>query len=116
MTTIYDIELDAAMTAMTEAMSITHVFDDSFSIRGGGLVKYVLEIKQRLFLAWHDEDTAVMVVSPLELWDLNNLLDALDDPLVVLSFKEMTGAAFGGIAARSRKISSACAPRISSLT
>jgi hypothetical protein len=59
------------------------------------LVKYVLEIGKRMFLAWFDEDTVVMVLSPPELWDLDNLLEALDDPLMVLSYREIDIASFG---------------------
>jgi len=93
-------DLAAAMTTMSEAMSVRHVFDDSLSERGAGPVQYVLEVGGRLFLAWHDEDTADMVVSPIELWDLDNLLDTMDDPLAILSFREIDGATFAKVAAR----------------
>ncbi|XXG31303.1 MAG: hypothetical protein WJ306_01510 [Ferrovum myxofaciens] len=93
-------ELTLALAAMTEATSVHHVFDDSLSERGAGTVRYVLEAGDRLFLAWHDEDTADMVVSPIELWDFDNLLDALGDPLAVLSFREIKGATLAKVAAR----------------
>jgi hypothetical protein len=87
-------DLAAAMTAMTEAMSITHVFDDCIARRGGGPVMYALEVKEHLFLAWHDEDTDVVVVSPIGLWEANNLLEALDEPLTVLTLRQISGKAF----------------------
>jgi hypothetical protein len=87
-------ELTAAMAAMTEALSIQHVFDDSLSVRGGGTVRYALQIDEQFYLAWHDDDTAVIVVSPLYLWDVNNLLETIDDPLAVLSIRRIDGAAF----------------------
>ncbi len=93
-------DLATAMAAMTDATAVRHVFDDSLSERGAGPVRYVLEVGGRLFLAWHDEDTADMVVSPIELWDFANLLEALDDPLAVLSFREINGATFAKVAAR----------------
>ena len=83
-----------AMEAMTEAMSITHVFDDSLAHRGGGPIMYALEIGDRLFLAWRDDDAAVVVVSPIGLWEINNLLEALDNPLTVLSLRQISGETF----------------------
>ncbi|WP_269203798.1 hypothetical protein [Chromobacterium paludis] len=34
-----------------------------------------------------------MIVSPVEHWDLENLLDAIDDPMPVLSFAEIEASA-----------------------
>lgn len=93
-------ELTLALAAMTEATSVHHVFDDSLSGRGAGTVRYVLEVDGRLFLAWCDEDRADMVVSPIDLWDFDNLLDVLGDPLAVLSFREIDSATLAKVAAR----------------
>jgi hypothetical protein len=93
-------ELNLALAAMTEATSVHHVFDDSLSERGAGTVRYVLEADGRLFLAWCDEDTGDVVVSPIDLWDFDNLLDVLGDPLAVLSFREIDSATLAKVAAR----------------
>jgi hypothetical protein len=73
------IEITAAMATMAQLMSIRHVFDDSLQSRGAGVLQYILAIGDGRYLAWQDDDTDEMVVSPLGLWDESNLADVIDD-------------------------------------
>jgi hypothetical protein len=41
-----------------------------------------------------------MVVVPVECWELGNLLEAIDDPLSVLSFRQLDCESFEKVAAR----------------
>lgn len=87
-TTIY-----SAMAMLTNATSIKHILDDDAKELGCGQVHYALELGGQLFLVWNDMDSGSMIVSPVEHWDLENLLDAIDDPMPVLSFAEIEASA-----------------------
>ncbi|WP_374258095.1 hypothetical protein [Aquabacterium sp.] len=87
-TTIY-----SAMAMLTNATSIKHILDDDAEELSCGQVHYVLELGGRLFLVWNDMDSGSMIVSPAEHWDLENLVEAIDDPMPVLSFAEITASA-----------------------
>lgn len=89
------VEITEALALMTQVTSINHVFDDCLAERGGGQVRYVLELGVRLYLVWSDNDTSEMVVSPFSLWDTDNLLDVVDDVMPVMSFKKIDRDAFG---------------------
>lgn len=78
-------EISAVTAMMTQVTKITHVFDDCLAERGGGPVHYILELNKHLYLVWDDLDTKETVISPLELWDSDNLMDAMGDPVQVLS-------------------------------
>lgn len=92
----------AAVSRLSVVTAVKHEFDATLATRGGGPVRYVLEVDGRPFLAWFDEDTAVVVVTPLEKWDLDNWLDLEDEPepIPVLTFREIDGAAFLKMAAQ----------------
>ena len=77
------IEIAAAMTTMALEMSIRHVFDDTLQERGAGVLRYILVIGNERYLAWQDDDSDKMVVSPLGLWDADNLRDVVDDSVRV---------------------------------
>lgn len=87
-TTIY-----SAMAMLTSATSIKHILDDDAEELSCGQVHYALELEGRLFLVWNDMDSGSMIVSPIECWDLENLLEAIDDPMPVLSLAEITASA-----------------------
>lgn len=87
-TTIY-----SAMAMLTSATSIKHILDDDAEELSCGQVHYALELDGRLFLVWSDMDSGSMIVSPVEHWDLENLLEAIDDPMPVLSFAEIEASA-----------------------
>lgn len=87
-TTIY-----SAMAMLTNATSIKHILDDDAEELGCGQVHYALELGGQLFLVWNDMDSGSMIVSPVEHWDLENLLDVIDDPMPVLSFAEIEASA-----------------------
>lgn len=87
-TTIY-----SAMAMLTSATAIKHILDDDAEELSCGQVHYALELDGRLFLVWNDMDSGSMIVSPVEHWDLENLLEAIDDPMPVLSFAEITASA-----------------------
>jgi hypothetical protein len=74
-------ELHAAMMTMTYAMSIRHVFDGTLRDRGAGVLRYALVIGVRCYLVWHDDDADEMVVSPVGLWDAENVADIVDATL-----------------------------------
>lgn len=94
-TTIY-----SAMAMLTSATSIKHILDDDAEELGCGQVHYALELDGRLFLVWNDMDSGSMIVTPVEYWDLENLLEAIDDPMPVLSFTAVAARAFGNVAGR----------------
>lgn len=87
-TTIY-----SAMAMLSNATSIKHILDDDAEELGCGQVHYALELGGQLFLVWNDIDSGSMIVSPVEHWDLENLLDAIDDPMPMLSFAEIEASA-----------------------
>jgi len=93
-------KIDSAMAMLTQATSISHVFDEDGTELGCGQVHYALELDGRLHLASRDEDTGKMVVAPIECWELSNLLEAIDDPLSVLSIRQLNGESFGMVATR----------------
>lgn len=94
-TTIY-----SAMAMLTSATSIKHILDDDAEKLSCGQVHYALEVGGRLYLVWGDMDSSSMIVTPIELWDRGNLLEAIDDPMPVLSFTEVAALAFGKVARR----------------
>lgn len=83
-TTIY-----SAMAMLTSATSIKHILDDDVEELSCGQVHYALELNGRVFLVWGDMDSGSMIVTPIERWGWENLLDAIDDSMPVLSFAEV---------------------------
>ena len=104
-----------AVSRLSDATAVRHEFDVSLASRGGGPVRYVLELDGKPFLAWRDEDTAVVVVTPLEKWDLDNWLDMEDESerIPVLTFREVNGPAFLKMAAQA--IAAPVLPAINSI-
>ena len=94
------IRIDSAMAMLTQATSIRHVFDEDAAKLGCGPIQYALELDGQLYLVCRDDDTEKMVVVPVACWELGNLLEAIDDPLSVLSFRQMDGESFEKVAAR----------------
>ncbi len=92
-TTIY-----SAMAMLTSATSIKHILDDDAEELSCGQVHYALELDGRLFLVWNDMDSGSMIVSPIERWNLANLMEAIDDPIPVLSFTEVAARVLGKVA------------------
>jgi hypothetical protein len=90
----------AAMAMLTKATSITHIFDTDAEELSCGQVHYALECGGCLFLVWEDMDSGSMIVSPVERWDFENLLEAIDDPMPVLSLTEVAARAFEKMAGR----------------
>ena len=87
-TTIY-----SAMAMLTSATSIKHILDEDAEGLSCGQVHYALELDVRLFLVWNDMDSGSMIVSPIERWNLANLMEAIDDPLPVLSISIVAASA-----------------------
>jgi len=94
-TTIY-----SAMAMLTNATSIKHILDDDAEELSCGQVHYALELDGQIFLVWDDMDSGSMIVSPIERWNLENLLESIDDPMPVLSVNEITSRAFQIMAGR----------------
>ena len=94
------IRIDSAMAMLTQATSISHVFDEDAAELGCGPIHYALELDGRLYLVCRDDDAEKMVVVPMECWELGNLLEAIDDPLNVLSLRQLDGESFEKVAAR----------------
>lgn len=92
-TTIY-----SAMAMLTNATSIKHILDDDAEELGCGQVHYALELGGQLFLVWNDMDSGLMIVSPIERWNLVNLMETIDDPMPVLSFTEVAAQLLGKVA------------------
>ncbi|ELM3659273.1 hypothetical protein RYR38_002720 [Edwardsiella piscicida] len=92
-TTIY-----SAMEMLTSATSIKHILDDDAEKLSCGQVHYALEFEGRLFVVWKDMDSDSMIVSPMEYWDQGNLLDAMDDPMPLLSYSEVSTEAVRSLA------------------
>lgn len=88
------IRIDSAMAMLTQATSISHVFDEYAAELGCGPIHYALELDGQLYLVCRDDDTEKMVVVPVECWELGNLLEAIDDPLFVLSFRQLDRRSF----------------------
>lgn len=95
------IEISAAIAMLSQMTSIQHEFDCFPAGRNGGPLRHVLEIGNRLLLAWFDDLKSVVVVTPLECWDVDMWAHVDDDlePIPVLSFKEIDGATFQMMAA-----------------
>ncbi|MCG9024500.1 hypothetical protein [Laribacter hongkongensis] len=87
-TTIY-----SAMSMLTSATSIKHILDDDAEEFSCGQVHYALELDGRLFLVWNDMDSGSMIVSPIERWSLTNLMEAIDDPMPVLTVTRLSAQA-----------------------
>jgi hypothetical protein len=94
-------KLTSAVSRLSKATAVKHEFDATLASRGGGPVRYALEVDGRPFLAWFDEDTSVVVVTPLEKWNIDSWLDMADEPerIPVLAFREVDGRAFLRMAA-----------------
>jgi len=82
-TTIY-----SAMAMLTSATSIKHILDDDAEELSCGQVHYALALGGQLFLVWDDMDSGSMIVTPIERWNLDNLMEAIDDPIPMLSLTE----------------------------
>lgn len=85
--------IHSAMAMLTSATSIKHILDGDAEELSCGQVHYALELDGRIFLVWNDMDSGSMIVSPVEHWDLENLLDSIDDLMPVLSFAEIEASA-----------------------
>lgn len=94
------IKMESAMAMLTQATAINHVFDEGAEELGCGPVLYALELNDRLCLVCRDDDTERMIVVPVDCWELENLLDAIDDPLSVLTVRELDGKSLEKVAAR----------------
>lgn len=92
--------LNSAMAMLTQATSINHVFDEDAAELGCGPIHYALELDDRLYLACRDDDTDKIVVVPIEHWEVGNLLEAIDDPLAVLSIREIGSESLEKVAVR----------------
>lgn len=92
-TTIY-----SAMAMLTNATSIKHILDDDAEELSCGQVHYALELEGQLFLVWDDMDSGSMIVSPIERWNRENLMETIDDPMPVLSLTEVAVREFGMVA------------------
>lgn len=69
-------------------------------LAGGSSLHYALELEGQHFLVWDDMDSGSMIVSPIERWNFENLLESIDDPMPVLSVNEITPRAFQIMAGR----------------
>ena len=94
------IKMDSAMAMLTQATAINHVFDETAEELGCGPVHYALELDGQLYLVCRDDDTQTMIVAPVDCWALENLLEAIDDPLSVLSVGELDCKALENVTAR----------------
>lgn len=92
--------LNSAMAMLTKATSINHVFDEDAAELGCGPIHYAIELDDRIYLACRDDDTDKIVVVPVEHWEVGNLLEAIDDPLAVLSFREIDSESLEKVAVR----------------
>jgi hypothetical protein len=79
-------EIDEAMVALSRKMYIRHVYDGTLRERGAGVLLYILEIGVERYLVWQDEDSEEAVVSPLGLWDPENVADVIDGEVPVWLF------------------------------
>jgi len=94
------IKMDSAMALLTKATAINHVFDEAAEELGCVPVHYALELDGQLYLVCRDDDTQAMIVVPVDCWTLENLLEAIDDPLSVLSVGELDRKALEKVAVR----------------
>ena len=94
------IKMDSAVALLTQATAINHVFDEVAEELGCGPVHYALELDGLLYLVCHDDDTQSMIVVPANCWALENLLEAIDDPLSVLTLRELDSKSVEKVAAR----------------
>lgn len=95
-------EISAAIAVLSAVTSIQHEFDNFPASRNGGPVRHVLEIGDRRLLAWFDDVKSVVVVTPLECWSADMWVGADEDqdPIPVLSFRQINGTSFQRMAAR----------------
>ena len=94
------IKMESAMAMLTQATAINHVFDEGAEELGCGPVLYALELNGRLCLVSGAEATERMIVVPVDCWELENLLEAIDDPLSVLTLRELDSKTLKKVAAR----------------
>ena len=94
------IKMESAMAMLAQATAINHVFDEGAEELGCGPVLYALELNGRLCLVCRDDDTERMIVVPVGCWELENLLEAIDDPLSVLTLRELDSKSLEKVAAR----------------
>lgn len=79
----------SAISLLSSITSIKYMLDDDAEGLSCGQVHYALEINGRVFLVWGDMDSDSMIVTPIERWGWENLLEAIDDSMPVLSFAEV---------------------------
>jgi hypothetical protein len=75
----------AAMHRLSHIAAIHHQFDEHALTPGAGVIHFVVELESQLCLAWENDDTGEMIVSPIVCWELENVLEALSAPWPVLS-------------------------------
>ncbi len=78
----------SAMYRLTHIVATPHQFDQEAETRGAGRIQYMVELGDQLCLAWENEDTGTMIVSPIVCWELDNMLEALGAPWPVLSLPD----------------------------
>jgi|GEM_PF-2271300 len=77
-------EMSQLTSALSRVTSIPHVYDETLETRGGGPTHCKIECGGMFFLSWFDEDTQEMVISPLNLWDVDDIQDLMADPTLPL--------------------------------
>lgn len=81
----------SAMHRLNHIVTTPHYFDQEAVTRGAGVIHYMVELGDQLCLAWEDEDTGTMIVSPIVCWALDNMLEAMGAPWPVLCLPDTSG-------------------------
>lgn len=84
---------NAAMHRLSHIAAIHHHFDEHALTPGAGVIHFMVELGSQLCLAWENDDTGAMVVSPIVCWELDNVLEALPAPWPVLCMPADSGQA-----------------------
>jgi len=73
------------LSTLNQMTGAKHVFLDDAKAEGGGSVLHGLNLDGRLYLVCEDDDNDQRLVIPIECWDRENLLEAVDDPMAIIS-------------------------------
>lgn len=78
------------LSTLSQMTGTKHVLLEDTKEVGGGPVLHGLDLDGKIFLVYEDEDYNQRVVAPIEWWDQENLLEAVDDPLKIISLGDLS--------------------------
>jgi hypothetical protein len=74
-----------AMLRLTSFRDIQYQYDPANTVFGDGPIHFLVEVEDKFFVAWENNDTGVMIINPITRFDLDELEDlGFEEPWTLL--------------------------------